>query len=32
LILRMVVPKGYMIGFGHGSIMIELCSRYGPMG
>jgi hypothetical protein len=31
LLLRIVVPTGYMIGFEHGAITIELCSGYGPM-
>jgi hypothetical protein len=31
LLLRILVPTGYMLGFEGGSVNIELCSGYGPM-
>lgn len=30
LLLKMVVPSGFMLGTAGGSVAIELCSGYGP--
>ena len=31
LLMKVMVPTGYMLGTSTGSITIELCSGYGPM-
>ena len=31
LLMKVLVPTGYMLGMSDGSITVELCSGYGPM-
>ena len=31
LVMKVLVPSGYMLGTSGGSITIEICSGYGPM-
>ncbi len=31
LLMKIVVPSGYMLGSSHGTVTVEICSGYGPM-